>query len=120
MTKDRKTTKKDNAATTKTGQNRPLWKPGTPIPEASPDDPIYKLGFVIQPINSSSFSKSTPKKQEPETGQKEQTQVSSAKNAEKSAIPQELLDQVHENIRREFHEQMRDPAATLEQPNKED
>jgi hypothetical protein len=50
---------KEKKTAAKIGQSIPRWKPGMPAQELSADDPIYSLGFVIQPMSSSSFSKST-------------------------------------------------------------
>ena len=94
--------------TEQSGYKYPKWRPGQEIPEAGPDHPIYTRGFVIQPTSTKSSSPSTP---EGKPEQKEQPQPSSAQNAEKSPIPKELLDEVHENIRAEFHEQMKDDST---------
>ncbi len=53
------TKSKEKKSTATIGQTLPPWKPGMPIPELPADHPIYSLGFVIQPMSSSSFSKST-------------------------------------------------------------
>jgi hypothetical protein len=62
------TKSKEKKSTAKIGQSIPRWKPGMPAQELSADDPIYSLGFVIQPMSSSSFSKSTKEKEPKDTG----------------------------------------------------
>jgi len=59
------TKKKDKTTTAKIGQTVPRWKPGQPMQEA--DDPIYNLGFVIQPMSSGRFSKNTQKENQEES-----------------------------------------------------
>jgi hypothetical protein len=61
------TKSKEKKSTAKTGQTRRRWKPGMPMQEATADDPIYNLGFVIQPMSSGSFSKSTKEKEPKDT-----------------------------------------------------
>ena len=67
-------------AKSKTGKKTRAEHPfhGEMIP---PDDPIFKLGFVVGQINSSNFSRSTPEKGSPNKSGSQSRPASTKKNS---------------------------------------